>query len=112
MCRLFLSVAVVIALACSVDAAPKKSSTKAAAKKPAAEKAEPKKELAPGELPLAARAAVVVNAATGELLYEKNPDVLEYPASATKILTALLIIEAGDLDKPVTVEEIDTQVEP
>jgi serine-type D-Ala-D-Ala carboxypeptidase (penicillin-binding protein 5/6) len=107
MCRVFLSLAVTIALACSATAAPKKSAAKSAP-----ENAEPKKELAPGELPLAARAAVVIDAATGQALYEKNPDALEYPASATKILTAMIVIEAGDLDKAVTIEEIDTQVEP
>lgn len=68
--------------------------------------------LAPGELPLAARSAMLVDAKTGEVLYEKNPDELEYPASATKILTALLVIEAGELDKSVTIQIEDTKVEP
>jgi D-alanyl-D-alanine carboxypeptidase (penicillin-binding protein 5/6) len=68
--------------------------------------------LAPGELPLAARSAVVVDAKTGDVLYAKNPDGIEYPASATKILTALLVIESGGLDRCVTIEHEDTQVEP
>lgn len=49
---------------------------------------------------------------TGELVYGKNPDERLYPASATKILTALIIIEAGDLDKAVRIERSDTQVIP
>ena len=68
--------------------------------------------LAPGELPLVARSAMLVDAKTGEVLYEKNPDEMEYPASATKILTALLVIERGELDKLVTIQIEDTKVEP
>lgn len=97
-----------------------KSSAAKSTKKPAAKtvaKTPPKpsptpRPLAPGELPLAARAAVLLDAKTGDVLYEKNPDALEYPASATKILTALLVIEQGGLDKKVTIQLEDTKVEP
>ena len=68
--------------------------------------------LAPGELPLAAKSAILLDAKSGDILYEKNPDEMEYPASATKILTALLIIEQGDLDRHVTIQIEDTKVEP
>ncbi|MEO6788027.1 MAG: D-alanyl-D-alanine carboxypeptidase, partial [Chthoniobacteraceae bacterium] len=68
--------------------------------------------LAPGELPLAAKSAILLDAKTGDVLYEKAPDEMEYPASATKILTALLVIEQGDLDKTVTIQPEDTKVEP
>ena len=68
--------------------------------------------LAPGELPLAAKSAILLDAKTGDVLYEKAPDELRYPASATKILTALLVIEKGDLDQKVTVQLEDTKVEP
>lgn len=67
--------------------------------------------LAPGELPLAAQGAIVIDAFTGKTLYEKNAGQIFYPASTTKILTALLIIESGSLDQEVTVELIDTKVE-
>jgi len=91
-------------------------STKKTASKPVA-KTTPKpsptpRPLAPGELPLAARAAVLLDAKTGDILYAKNPDELEYPASATKILTALLVIEEGELEKKVTIQLEDTKVEP
>ncbi len=94
-------------------AAPKRAPTK----KPAATKPKPAPlpspaPLAPGEIPLAAEAAVLVDSQTGEFLYEKKPDAVHYPASTTKILTALLVIEADDLDKLVTVEIADTKVEP
>jgi D-alanyl-D-alanine carboxypeptidase (penicillin-binding protein 5/6) len=55
---------------------------------------------------------MVLDSETGNVLYEKNADALEYPASSTKILTALIVIEAGDLDKLVTVQLEDTKVEP
>jgi D-alanyl-D-alanine carboxypeptidase (penicillin-binding protein 5/6) len=127
--RLLLCMLIAGTLAATGSAAPKKGTGKPAAStpaKPAAEseedeageaKEEPKKngekkELAPGELPIVARAAMVLDTKTGEVLYEKNADALEYPASATKVLTALLVLEAGDLDKVVTIEESDTKVEP
>jgi D-alanyl-D-alanine carboxypeptidase (penicillin-binding protein 5/6) len=68
--------------------------------------------LAAAPLDLSAQGAVAMDAYTGELLYSKNPDQLLYPASTTKILTALLVIEAGDLDRLVTVAPEDTRVEP
>src|SRR5450432_3168145 len=67
--------------------------------------------LAPGELPLTATGAIVIDAFTGQTLYEKNAGQVHYPASTTKILTALMIIETGDLDKVVTVENEDVKTE-
>lgn len=97
----------------------KKSSKKSAPKSSAASKTVEKKPeppppqpLAPGELPLAARSALCLDMKTGNVLYEKEADMMEYPASATKILTALLVIEAGDLDHAVEIQIEDTKVEP
>jgi len=61
---------------------------------------------------LAAQGAALVDSYSGEFLYTKNPDAKEYPASSTKILTALIVIEAGNLDQLVTVALEDTKVEP
>jgi D-alanyl-D-alanine carboxypeptidase (penicillin-binding protein 5/6) len=83
----------------------------AAEKKPAPT-ATPSPSLAPGELPLAAQGAMLIDALTGKTLYEKNSNQPFYPASTTKILTALLVIEAGDLNRVVTVEPEDIKVEP
>ena len=49
-------------------------------------------------------AAVLMDADTGIILYQKNPEEKLYPASITKIMTALLTIEAdGDqLDKRIS----------
>ncbi len=46
-----------------------------------------------------ARAAVVMDARTGELLWSKNPDDHRAPASTTKILTTMLALESGRLDE-------------
>jgi serine-type D-Ala-D-Ala carboxypeptidase (penicillin-binding protein 5/6) len=59
-----------------------------------------------------AESAALLDTFTGEFLFQKNADARQYPASATKILTALIVIEAGDLDKIVTVQPADTKVEP
>ena len=58
------------------------------------------------------QSAAVIDSFTGEFLFLKNENAIQYPASSTKILTALLVIEAGDLDKSVTVDISDTKVEP
>ena len=68
--------------------------------------------LANGQLALAAHGATVIDALTGEPLYEKNATERFYPASTTKILTALLVIEAGDLDREVVITPEDVHVEP
>jgi len=85
--------------------------TRALAKDPAADPATPPSQAA-GELVLAADGATVIDGLTGEQLYEKNAGGRFYPASSTKILTALLVIEAGDLDRLVTITPEDTKVEP
>lgn len=43
-------------------------------------------------------AAILMEAKTGAILYEKNPDEKHYPASITKILTTLVALENADLD--------------
>ncbi|PYL06741.1 MAG: D-alanyl-D-alanine carboxypeptidase, partial [Verrucomicrobia bacterium] len=42
-----------------------------------------------------------MNAHSGEVLYEKNPDQLRPPASTEKLLTALVVAESGDLERVV-----------
>lgn len=64
------------------------------------------------ELGLVAESAIVIDAFTGETLYEKNSNARMFPASTTKILTALLVIENGDLDSEVLVEKPETLAEP
>lgn len=61
-------------------------------------------------LQLAARGAIVIDALSGVALYEKNADSRFYPASTTKIMTALLVIEDGALDQEVVITEEDARV--
>lgn len=60
---------------------------------------------------VSARNAIVIELATGKILYEKNCKEKAYPASITKIMTALLTIEAGDLDRKVRVPEAAAGIE-
>lgn len=66
-----------------------------------------------GPIPqVSADRVIVIDAGSDEILFEKNPDKRGAIASTTKLLTALLIVEAGDLDKMITVEASDTQCAP
>ena len=49
-----------------------------------------------------AEAAVLMEADTGAILYEKNIHMKEYPASTTKLLTTLIASEQCDMDEIVT----------
>lgn len=60
---------------------------------------------------ISAVSAIVIEAQTGTALYEKNPDERRAMASTTKIMTALLTIEAGDLDREFTVDPLAIMVE-
>lgn len=62
------------------------------------------------ELSLAARGAIVIEAFSGKPLYQKNADSRFYPASTTKIMTGLLVIEAGNLDALVEITAEDAKV--
>lgn len=59
-----------------------------------------------------ARAAVVMDAQTGLLLYAKEPDRRLPPASTTKVMTAVLALESGRLDEEVTVSRTAAGVQP
>lgn len=50
-------------------------------------------------------AALFFNVDTREVLYAKNIYDRLYPASTTKLMTALLALEHGNLDSPVTVSQ-------
>ena len=52
-----------------------------------------------------ARAACVLEAETGRVLYAQNESERLPMASTTKVMTALLALESGDLDAPVTCSE-------
>ena len=54
---------------------------------------------------LQSRAAIVMDAATGDVLYAKNPDLRLMPASTTKLMTALVVIERVNLSDIVTISK-------
>ena len=60
---------------------------------------------------LTARAAILVDASTGNILYQKEPDLRLPPASTTKIVTAILTLESGrSLKQLLTVSKAATRV--
>ena len=59
-----------------------------------------------------AKSVIVINARTGEVLFEKDPDARRTIASTTKLMTAMLVAESGNLNQQVQVEPIDTICEP
>lgn len=75
-----------------------------------AEEADAAAPTATGALQLDATSAVLMEYETGKILYEQNPDEKLPPASITKIMTLLLVMEAIDngklaLDEMVTTSE-------
>jgi D-alanyl-D-alanine carboxypeptidase (penicillin-binding protein 5/6) len=52
--------------------------------------------------PITAKTAIVMDAATGKVLFSKNAEERMYPASTTKIMTLIIALERGNLDDIVT----------
>lgn len=48
-------------------------------------------------------ACILMESSTGKILYEKNANEVRYPASTTKIMTAILVLENCDLTDVATV---------
>ena len=63
------------------------------------------------ETEVSAQAAILMEAGTFEVLYEKNAREKRPMASTTKIMSALLTLEAGDLDSEFTVDADAIHVE-
>ncbi|WP_368502840.1 D-alanyl-D-alanine carboxypeptidase family protein (plasmid) [Alkalihalophilus sp. As8PL] len=62
------------------------------------------------ELILFSEAAILIDAGSGQILYEKNSKMRMNPASITKIVTGIMAIEQGNLDDIVTVSQEATEV--
>ena len=56
---------------------------------------------------ISADSVVLLDATTGKILYEKNKDSAYPPASTTKIMTILLVLEKSKLSDVVTVSKKD-----
>jgi len=81
--------------------------------KETAESPPPATEYTPEGIPKTSAASViVVDANSGKILYEKNPDQIRPAASTQKLLTALIVAESGFLDRAVTVQPVDTMADP
>lgn len=64
-----------------------------------------------GAADISAECAIVMNAETGSVLYEKNAHRQHAIASTTKIMTALLTLEAGDPDRLFVADKTAIRVE-
>lgn len=60
---------------------------------------------------ITADSAILINADTGEIIYGKNAYEQRAMASTTKIMTCLLTLEAGELDRRFTVDSMAIRVE-
>ena len=56
-------------------------------------------------LHIGAEAAILIDYDTGHILYQKNMHEKLYPASTTKMMTAILALENGNLSDYVTIDE-------
>ena len=65
-----------------------------------------------GAPPISAGSAILLDAATGKILFERNADQPRPVASTQKLLTSLIVAESGDLDRKVRIEASDTWAEP
>ncbi|WP_193708243.1 D-alanyl-D-alanine carboxypeptidase family protein [Alkalibaculum sporogenes] len=56
--------------------------------------------------------AMLMEADTGQILYDKNSNVKQYPASITKVLTAIIALEHNELEDVVVVgNDVPNQIE-
>lgn len=51
------------------------------------------------------QSAIVMDAKTGQVIYEKDAYSKQYPASTTKLMTALIILEQGNMNDTLTMSE-------
>jgi D-alanyl-D-alanine carboxypeptidase (penicillin-binding protein 5/6) len=56
-----------------------------------------------------AKAAVLMDATTGQILFSRNSDAIMAPASTTKIMTAVLVLEKLKLTKTITIDNAPTE---
>ncbi len=61
---------------------------------------------------IAGESAIVIDVVSGRVLYAKNADSPRAVASTQKIITALCVLDAGNIDSLVTVQPSDVACEP
>ena len=57
------------------------------------------------DLKIYSESAILIDTKTGLILYSKNANKKMYPASTTKILTAIIAIEKCNLDETITISK-------
>jgi len=62
--------------------------------------------------PIAGESAIVIDAVTGRVIFAKNADVPRAVASTQKIITALCVLDGGNIDQNVTIHAVDGNCEP
>lgn len=115
--RAGLVVTVFVLAGCATDGPPRASRTPTTAAVPTVPRvAEPppgNPAVWPPDAPaIYAQSAIMIDAATGKTLYQKNADVRRPVASTQKLLTALIVAERDPLDGLVVIHPEDTRVEP
>jgi D-alanyl-D-alanine carboxypeptidase (penicillin-binding protein 5/6) len=111
--RLTLLAAAGLLLAGCASNEPPASQTRRATLAPTVAAAPTSAPVWPADAPgLYAQSAIMIDARSGEVIFQKNADARRVPASTQKLLTALLITRRGNLDAPVTIMPEDTRVEP
>lgn len=61
---------------------------------------------------IAGQSAIVIDIASGRVLYAKNADTPRAVASTQKIITALCVLDSGNIDKSVTIAPSDANCAP
>jgi len=102
---------------CTVSSPPTASTSRPAAvpaaPRPVASNPAPASTVWPASAPsVYAESVILIDARTGETLYQKNADVRRPVASTQKLLTALIVAERESLDGVITIAASDTRVEP
>ena len=102
----------VLAAACSTTPTPP-TRTSAAAPPPIAEPPASATEVWPANAPqILAESAILIDARSGKVLFQKNADARRPVASTQKLLTGLIVARAGNLDEIVTIADPETRAEP
>ncbi|MCH5285796.1 MAG: D-alanyl-D-alanine carboxypeptidase [Christensenellaceae bacterium] len=99
--RLLRLICVLLALCCPLAALAEDTPQATIDPNAAPYDAEHPEDLSPDQL--AAVSAILIEQNSGMVIFEKNADQLMFPASTTKIMTALLCILSGNLDDTTTV---------
>lgn len=59
-----------------------------------------------------AQSVLAIDVESGRVLYAKNADEPRPVASTQKLITAMCVVDAGDIDKPITITASDVNCEP